>query len=131
MEGTDLSESPSSPLQAEEETAVVLYTQPHCSACRSVERYLMERGITFDVRDVFADLVALSEIEDRGYLTTPVTRIGIETATAATGTTGMAILQQPGTAPAPVDHRRCSRRGPGAGGRAAKARRQCLHTNGS
>lgn len=73
-----MSERPSSPLQAEEETAVVLYTQPHCSACRSVERYLMERGITFDVRNVFADPVALSEIEDRGYLTTPVTRIGTQ-----------------------------------------------------
>lgn len=57
---------------------MVLYTQPHCSACRSVERYLTERGVAFDVLDVFADPVALSEIEDRGYLTTPVTRIGTQ-----------------------------------------------------
>ena len=64
--------------QAEDETAVVLYTQPHCTACRSVERYLTERGVRFEARDVFADPVALSEIEDRGYLTTPVTRIGTQ-----------------------------------------------------
>lgn len=71
-----MSEHASRPSQAEEATAVVLYTQPHCSTCRSVERYLNGRGVTFDVRDVFADPLALSEIEERGYLTTPVTRIG-------------------------------------------------------
>jgi glutaredoxin-like protein NrdH len=73
-----MSEHPSAPRHAHEATAIVLYTQPHCTACRSVERYLTDRGVTFEVCDVFADPVALSEIEDRGYLTTPVTRIGTQ-----------------------------------------------------
>lgn len=55
---------------------VVLYTQPHCTACRSVERYLDEYGVPYEMRDVFADPNALHEIEERGYLTTPVTRVG-------------------------------------------------------
>lgn len=64
--------------QPDGSVAVVLYTQPHCSACRSVEQYLVGRGVPFEVRDVFENASALEEIEARGYLTTPVTRIGDE-----------------------------------------------------
>jgi glutaredoxin len=41
-----------------------------------VERYLDERGIAYTVRDVFAEPHALEEIGSRGYMSTPVTRIG-------------------------------------------------------
>jgi glutaredoxin len=41
-----------------------------------VERYLDERGIAYTVRDVFAEPNALEEIGSRGYMSTPVTRIG-------------------------------------------------------
>lgn len=65
------------PRRLDAAASVVLYTQPHCSACRSVERYLVERDVRFDVRDVFDDPSALEDIESRGYLTTPVTRVGV------------------------------------------------------
>ena len=41
-----------------------------------MERYLEERGLAFTVRDVFDDPAALEEISSRGYMSTPVTRIG-------------------------------------------------------
>lgn len=55
---------------------VVVYTQPHCAGCRDVERFLELRGIRFTVRDVSAEAAALEEIVGRGYMSTPVIRIG-------------------------------------------------------
>ena len=55
---------------------IVVYTQPHCASCKQLERYLEDRGLAFTVRDVFADPAALEEITSRGYMSTPVTRIG-------------------------------------------------------
>lgn len=55
---------------------IVVYTQPHCASCREVEQFLEQRGVAFVARDVFADPVALEEIAARGFMSTPVTRIG-------------------------------------------------------
>ena len=41
-----------------------------------MQRYLEARGLPFTVRDVFVDPAALEEMTSRGYMTTPVTRIG-------------------------------------------------------
>ncbi len=56
--------------------AVEVFTQAHCSSCREIERYLHGRGVVFTVRNVDAEPAALEEISARGYMTTPVTRIG-------------------------------------------------------
>ena len=55
---------------------IVVYRQPHCASCDEVERFLDERGLEFEVRDVSQDTQALEEIASRGYMSTPVTRIG-------------------------------------------------------
>lgn len=60
------------------EPAVVVFTQPHCAPCRQVESYLTERGIPFVMRDVLTDGDALAILAERGYMGTPVTRIGDE-----------------------------------------------------
>ncbi len=52
--------------------------QTHCASCRQVEKYLRKRDISFVTRDVGADPVALEAIASRGYMSTPVTRIGDE-----------------------------------------------------
>jgi glutaredoxin-like protein NrdH len=56
--------------------AVELFTQPHCAPCREVERFLQERGVAFVRRDVTADAAALELVVSRGFMATPVTRIG-------------------------------------------------------
>ena len=55
---------------------IVVYRQPHCAACDEVERFLAGRGLEFEVRDVSQDPRALEELTARGYMSTPVTRIG-------------------------------------------------------
>ncbi len=55
---------------------IVVYTQPHCASCKEMARFLEDRGVPFTVRDVSKDPEALEEITSRGYMSTPVTRIG-------------------------------------------------------
>lgn len=55
---------------------VVVYTQPHCAACSQVEHFLESRGVSFTLCDVSQSAAALDEIVSRGYMGTPVTRIG-------------------------------------------------------
>lgn len=55
---------------------IEVFTQTHCAPCRQLEAFLRQRGIPFTQRDVEADPVALEEIVARGYMGTPVIRIG-------------------------------------------------------
>ena len=55
---------------------VEVFSQQHCAACRQVERFLAERGVPFAARDVGEDAQALEELTNRGYMSTPVTRVG-------------------------------------------------------
>ncbi len=57
---------------------VEVFTQTHCASCRQVEQYLRDRKNQFVTRDVGADPAALEAIASRGYMSTPVTRIGDE-----------------------------------------------------
>jgi glutaredoxin len=54
---------------------IVVYTQPHCSSCNQVEKFLDEEGFNFTSLDVSEDPVALEEITSRGYMSTPIIRI--------------------------------------------------------
>lgn len=55
---------------------VVVYTQPHCMLCHRVVRFLSERGIAFAERDISRDAAALQDLVERGFMGTPVTRVG-------------------------------------------------------
>ncbi len=55
---------------------VEVFTQSYCANCRRVEQFLRERGVSFTVRDVGEDAAALEAIASRGYMSTPVTRVG-------------------------------------------------------
>jgi len=57
---------------------VEVFTQPHCAPCRQVEAFLRDRGVSFTPRDVVLDPSALDRLVDRGFMSTPVTRIGEE-----------------------------------------------------
>lgn len=54
---------------------VEVFTQPHCAACRQVEAFLGDSGVSFTPRDVVLDPSALDRLVDRGFMSTPVTRI--------------------------------------------------------
>lgn len=55
---------------------IVVYTQQHCSSCKQVEKFLEEEGFSFALRDVGEDASALDEIASRGYMSTPIIRVG-------------------------------------------------------
>lgn len=55
---------------------IEVFTQKHCGACRQLEHFLHERGVSFKLRDVGEDPEALEELLTRGYMSTPVTRVG-------------------------------------------------------
>lgn len=55
---------------------IVVYMQPHCASCNEVERFLEDRGVPSTVVDISGDPDALEELISRGYMSTPVTRIG-------------------------------------------------------
>jgi glutaredoxin len=55
---------------------IEVFSQSNCGNCRRVEQFLRRRGIGFIVRDVEADASALEVLIAKGYMTTPVTRIG-------------------------------------------------------
>ncbi len=58
------------------EASIVVYIQPHCGPCHEVERLLVEHGVPFTSRDVSNDPDALAELAARGFMGTPVTRVG-------------------------------------------------------
>ena len=43
--------------------------------CNGVKEFLSQKGIEFTERDVTVDDLALAELEELGYMTTPVTVI--------------------------------------------------------
>ena len=65
-------------MSREHQPEAEVFTQAHCAACRQVEAFLRKRGVVFITRDVGTDSGALGELIERGYMTTPVTRLGDE-----------------------------------------------------
>lgn len=57
---------------------VELFTQSHCAPCRQVETFLREREVPYVRHDVTEDAHALDELVSRGYMATPLLRVGDE-----------------------------------------------------
>lgn len=51
---------------------LTLYSQPDCSACHMVEKYLLDNDIPHRKFDIREDAEALSTVQSLGYKTTPV-----------------------------------------------------------
>lgn len=58
------------------EPAVTVYGQPGCQQCKTMLRHLTNKGIKAEYRDVTEDEAALKWVNDMGYQSVPVTRIG-------------------------------------------------------
>jgi len=63
---------------SEQPFQVELFTQSHCTPCRQVEAFLQRHEVPYVRRDVAEDGSALDELVARGYMTTPVLRVGDE-----------------------------------------------------
>jgi len=54
---------------------VTLYSKTGCTACQKVKEFLSQNQIAFVNRDIMADELARSDLQQLGYMTTPVTMI--------------------------------------------------------
>lgn len=57
---------------------IEVYTQPGCAACETAARYFDRIGAHYVSRDVTVDAAALEALVSRGFMQTPVIRIGDE-----------------------------------------------------
>ena len=57
---------------------IKLYSKPNCMQCEFTKKYLNDKGVAFEVIDVFEDKEALSMLIDEGYSNMPVVDIGGE-----------------------------------------------------
>jgi glutaredoxin len=57
---------------------ITIYTQPTCQTCHQLKRYLKQKGIEYNERNVIGDEEAFKELQALGYSSTPVVVIGDE-----------------------------------------------------
>lgn len=57
---------------------IEVYTQPGCAACDMAASYFDRTGAHYVLRDVTVDAAALDALVSRGFMRTPVIRIGEE-----------------------------------------------------
>ncbi len=51
---------------------IALYCRPRCAACGALTRWLDERGVAWDMRDVTADSGAAEQVTRLGFRSLPV-----------------------------------------------------------
>lgn len=54
---------------------IKVYSKPNCIKCELVKRYLNDKGVEFEVIDVFENAEALQMLRDKGYSEMPVVDI--------------------------------------------------------
>jgi len=57
----------------------ILYTQNNCKWCGYVKNFLDREGIEYEVRNIDTDDKYKSEVEDMGYMSVPVLKVGEQT----------------------------------------------------
>lgn len=55
---------------------VVVYGQPGCQQCKTMKRHLDTKQVEYQYIDVTEDEKAMKWLDDMGYQSVPVTRIG-------------------------------------------------------
>lgn len=63
-------------MSGSESPDIELFTQQYCSECHEVAQFLQDRGVEFTTRSVDRDPEALELLIAKGYMSTPVVRIG-------------------------------------------------------
>ncbi|WP_273340481.1 glutaredoxin-like protein NrdH [Alloiococcus otitis] len=51
---------------------IVVYSKPNCMQCQFTKKFLEDRGIPYESKDVQSSDQALNEVKDMGYTSLPV-----------------------------------------------------------
>jgi glutaredoxin-like protein NrdH len=55
---------------------IEIYTQPNCMPCTQTKKYFENNGIEYISKDVTESSIALQELQDLGFKSTPVIKNG-------------------------------------------------------
>ncbi|WP_029276426.1 glutaredoxin-like protein NrdH [Carnobacterium jeotgali] len=51
---------------------IIVYSKPNCMQCNFTKRYLEDKGVSYEVKDIFESEEALNEVKDLGFSSVPV-----------------------------------------------------------
>ncbi|MDN6625656.1 MAG: glutaredoxin-like protein NrdH [Pisciglobus halotolerans] len=52
--------------------SVVVYSKPNCMQCNFTKKYLDDKGIDYETKDIFDSEEALEEVQKLGFASVPV-----------------------------------------------------------
>ncbi len=57
---------------------VTIFTSPTCMYCKAAKKYMDEKGISYEERDITKDSAARDDLISKGYRGVPIIRVGEE-----------------------------------------------------
>lgn len=51
---------------------IVVYSKPNCMQCNFTKKYLDDKGVHYEIKDIFESEEALAEVTQLGFSTVPV-----------------------------------------------------------
>lgn len=57
---------------------VTIFTSPTCMYCKAAKKYMDEKGISYEERDITKDPAARDDLISKGYRGVPIIRVGEE-----------------------------------------------------
>ncbi|MBT2731324.1 MULTISPECIES: glutaredoxin-like protein NrdH [Carnobacterium] len=55
--------------------SIIVYSKPNCMQCNFTKKYLEDKGIAYEVKDIFESEEALNEVKELGFSSVPVIAI--------------------------------------------------------
>ncbi|GEL67654.1 glutaredoxin-like protein NrdH [Marinilactibacillus psychrotolerans] len=52
--------------------SVVVYSKPNCMQCNFTKKYLEDKGISYEVKDIVENEAAIEEVKSLGFSSLPV-----------------------------------------------------------
>lgn len=53
-------------------TSIIVYSKPNCMQCQFTKKYLENKGIPFEEKDIDQDVEAVDEVKKMGFSSLPV-----------------------------------------------------------
>ena len=51
---------------------IIVYSKPNCMQCDFTKKYLEDKGVSYEVKDIFESEEALNEVKELGFSSVPV-----------------------------------------------------------
>lgn len=51
---------------------IIVYSKPNCMQCNFTKKYLEDKGVSYEIKDIFESEEALNEVKELGFSSVPV-----------------------------------------------------------